>query len=690
MLVRAVVLICVSVTALAQPTYFGGRVPLTNTRYAAGTATPLLTAHGAVQFWSAAHNVRMSLPGQQVARPLLDGADGDAVWSGTRYLVAASSANALRARFVDATGNAGETFTLADPASGPRLARDGDRLLMLYRNGNGIQWATVTDAGASDPQPLAASARDYDLVANAALLATDDGVKLLKLDGNGNVMSEARVSDAAERVALASDGRDFLALWSRGGAVEGAFVRENGTIETPFAVASGASAMSLAWNGSAYQLAYDEKGTPRVVDVPASMGLASFRNTMIAANEQSLAGTASTANAALVVWNERGDARIGLRTQNGAWRERLLATGERAVDAATDGIGFIVVTQNDDGWVAALLDESGTTLRQSPRVPFTAHAVASTASGHAVIGTNGGAVVAARVNPDGSVLTPVTLQADAGDPAIASDGASYLAVWETAAKAIEGVRLSPDAQRLDAEDIALWESNGEDPAAGFNGDRYVVAFRSGTYVKARRVTREGAVVMELVQTGRVDGDGPRDIGLTRVGEQMAVTWWDHTAQVLMMDGQWDVQTSESFPARSGSAPRLVVLPGGGVAMVQGDLADDAPHHGSARLVFAYGDTVQPASVPEAPRADVVFERGMLLVHWTPSPGASGYRLEYRIDGGPWLEHEGWSDGSATSAAIDPDRVGRYEVRVRAWGNGGVSAYSEGVEVTVSGRRRAVR
>lgn len=680
MLQKAAVLIFLTTTMLAEPVYFGPRVPLTNTRYGAASAAPIVVANdtNVVVFWSAAHNVRL---GTDVARDVLasDG-DADVVWTGERFLVAANSGSTIVGRLLDANGEPlGAPFTIVQNATHPRLARDGHRIVMLYRDAGGIQSLVLSRNGVAQGTALriADGARDYDVAANVAIVNADDGLRIVPLQGG----AASRIGDAAESVSLASDGRDLLALWTRDGELYAAAIR-GGAAEEPLVVDGGnVTAHSVTWDGSAYRAAYVADGEPRMIALTAGSRTAQPAPfaPMTGAAEQSLAATASTANAALIVWNENRDAHAGIRTRGGAWRERMLAANERAVAASDDGNEFVVVTQNDDGWVATVLDERGTTMLRTPRIAFEARGVA----GRIVIGVKGSDVVAARI--DG---TPVVVRASASDPAIALDGTHALAVFETPDGRVEAALLDANAQRVDATDLLIWEDAAADPSVAFDGDRYVVVFSSRGFVKGRRVTRDGKVV-DVMQTGRAGGAAPHAISLTRLGDRMGLTWLDGDAQALVLDG-WDVKTTKSFATRTPSAARFVALPDR-IALVHADVVDGAPYFGSSRLgVSVLGESATPA-LPATPHVTVTNAGGLLHVAWSsPSPMVNGHRVESRIDGGAWTEAEGWTDAGTQSATLTPARSGVYTIRVRAWSDGGTSAYSEPVEITVSGKRRAVR
>jgi hypothetical protein len=415
------------------------------------------------------------------------------------------------------------------------------------------------------------------------------------------------------------------------------------------------------------------------------------------ASEQVLRATASTPNAALLAWNEGGDAHVGLRSRNGVWRERRLASGERAIAAASDATGFVVITENTQGWTASWLDESGATVRQSARVAtFSAHGVALNANDAVVIGTTAGNIAIARVARDGSVSDPVTLRSGAEDPVIATDGTNFLAAWETPADAIEATRIDAALQRLDPVDTVVFESAAEDPAVAFNGHDYVFVWRAAELLRARRVGANGVPVDELVQISRANGGTPHSVKLARIDDGVGLTWSDGRSQLALIDftDGWVVRSARGFEANGAAAPLIVALPDHGVAFAHGATNDLAPHYGSARVMMSIAHAAPPAGAPDAPQATVSKSGSQLRVSWTPpAQTVNGYRVEYRIDGGPWLEHEGWSDAGTNEMLLDPRRSGTYQLRVRAFADGDVSAYSAPVEIAVTasgGKRRAVR
>lgn len=420
--------------------------------------------------------------------------------------------------------------------------------------------------------------------------------------------------------------------------------------------------------------------------------LTNTRYTIDAANapravEQSLVASATAANGTLVLWNEGTAAHLGIRGMNGTWRERALSDGDLAVAAASDGRDFAVITQNDGGWMATLVNGDGVVVEQSDRIDaFRAESAASNGSGFLVAGTDTlGNVVAARVLLDGTVSAPITLRAGAEDPVVTSDGESYLVLWQTLAQTLEGVRLDGNLQRLDATDLMVFDTEAEDPAVAFNGSDYVVVWRGGPYVRGRRVRTDGTMVPEFVQISASDGEPPSNIRLSRLGTRTGLTWFDGRGQAVVLEG-WRVQTVENFDTAIG--PLLTEFPNGAVALLRNDLSAGEPHYGSRRILTSLAHPAPP-SAPQPPRVQLTANGSRLEVQWDVQP-VSGYRMEVSIDGGPWLEYDAWVDGHLASTHLEVPRSGKYGVRMRAFGDGGVSAYSEPVETTIVLRRRAVR
>jgi hypothetical protein len=136
-------------------------------------------------------------------------------------------------------------------------------------------------------------------------------------------------------------------------------------------------------------------------------------------------------------------------------------------------------------------------------------------------------------------------------------------------------------------------------------------------------------------------------------------------------------------------PRLERVPGG-VAYIASSVQDSAPHDGTSRIVTAIAKA-SPVPPPDAPHVGVKVQNGNIVIDWTaPAGTVNGYRLEYRVDDDSWNEYEQWFGPGVQRKSIRKPSFGtQFTFRVRAFNDGGASAYSAPA-VTSPSRRRAVR
>ena len=82
----------------------------------------------------------------------------------------------------------------------------------------------------------------------------------------------------------------------------------------------------------------------------------------------------------------------------------------------------------------------------------------------------------------------------------------------------------------------------------------------------------------------------------------------------------------------------------------------------------------------------------LTIAWTPPPATvNGYRVEYRVDDGSWIELEKWFTAGEVGTSIRKRTPGTtIAARVRAFNDGGASDYSNINTPKPPVRRRAVR
>jgi len=88
------------------------------------------------------------------------------------------------------------------------------------------------------------------------------------------------------------------------------------------------------------------------------------------------------------------------------------------------------------------------------------------------------------------------------NPAVATDGDIYLAVWQNAVGGgeIYAARISRDGALLDQTGIpvAIPPRSGEKPQVAWTGDRFVVVWQNGEEIRATAISRDGAILGEEV------------------------------------------------------------------------------------------------------------------------------------------------------------------------------------------------
>jgi photosystem II stability/assembly factor-like uncharacterized protein len=159
-----------------------------------------------------------------------------------------------------------------------------------------------------------------------------------------------------------------------------------------------------------------------------------------------------------------------------------------------------------------------------------------------------------------------------GRQAIASDGSSFLLVWQqdrepnnNRCTAIYAARISPQGEVLDPLGIVVSTGNEEvgPPSVIFDGTRYLLVWaaqRSGVYeIYASRLSTEGEVLDQegKVMTSGADPKPYRMIGLAYDGEQAMVTWRTDGDQIraarLSTTEPQNLDNLEGFPV-AGEGP----------------------------------------------------------------------------------------------------------------------------------------
>lgn len=535
-------------------------------------------------------------------------------------------------------------------------------------------------------------------------------------------------SASYEATSIAWTGTRYDVAYVIGGAVQAVHVAPNGIVTRgPSTPARGFAWTSVGSAGGRTLVAWSESRHvfPAVVQNwegvnPSPFGGAVWLRELAftrfgtegvvaahAATEQTLVTAASALDATLLVWTERtGEGEslwYGVRGRNGSWVEQKIAPDARRAYAASDGQEFMLVTSAPTGAVATHVSAEGQLLNQLTLPALTPSGVAWNGERYATIGYDANAnLVAVLFRPtsvlSGSVVIRPADSGRVGDPAIASDGRSFLATWLTRSPCqgscpinVRAVRLDAALSRTDTNELSFPTEAASELKAAWNGRNYGIAVINHSQVRLYRIPARGdalpaATVYEAVGTGQ------QGLSLNVYGERWAIGWRDaenatnHVA-VVANDATVMSRQAHDVGRASSSGPVLLAAPGNLLAYVASVTNDDAPHHGAERVLMRI-DT--PLRVPGAPRLDAHLAGEDVLLEWTlPAGPVSGYRVEYRINDGSWNELEGWLEPHERSGALTAlPRNASYTFRVRAWSEAGTSAYSNEMAITIGGRRRA--
>lgn len=640
------------------------------------------------------------------------------------------------------------------------------RSLVVGRDGKSI--------GAS-PTILASGGTGHAVARNGdgfvAVLSDDAGIRAISLDRQGRIVSERALPvtrDSYRPVALASNGTKSMAVWCDRESVTAAIIDENGNFGTPLVIdttMSQATAPAVIWTGGGWTVAYEGPGGNQALrtrvaqldwtgqrvltteESPEGRGsptlavlgdrvLAAWRSVSIAdgsasvvelplaqntprvatysAMPQSMLATATSADATLIVWSERVDGRIslrsGLRRHDGSWNERELATFAPEVYlralAASDGRQFVIVPLGPSAPQMIRLDENGRPVGSPVTLPIRPDLMAWNGTHYALVGWWQQQPNAVLLKPSGELSSSITIpEITFNATALASDGNGFfLAGDELDCPFIlcipvspRGVRLGPDLQRIDASDIIFSDEYGvgQVESAVWNGSEYVLLYGGDDGYSLSRVPSSPAASIE---TSTIPGGMRLTSMVARSDGSLAIaglpypTTVDGINRVFVRNANgtllrsFEIEKTSPFVSRT----HLAALPNGGFAYLSSRVQDAAPHHGTSHVMMAIAQSSLPPR-PGAPYVDARLEGNNISVDWTAASGTvNGYRLEYRVDDGSWNELDQWfSPGSFHTNIRRPAFGTKFAIRMRAFNDGGVSAYSAAA-VTNPGRRRAVR
>ena len=773
-------------TLLAQTPHFGEAVPQTHTRYGAFGAEPRLVTNGQSAFllWADDAKVRITklIDGERRAgRPVLDVDRGwfDVVWTGSHFLVAAYDRrfanDEIRGRLLDANGEPiGESFTITQYLGRPRLAFDGSRVLMLYGYVPGtneyltgfmfMRFLGVDGRPVADPAnaQLSLVQRGMDVAVAAggpgfvAATATNVSVEIKPMspEAVGVVWPLAATETMPRRVAVASDGRNALVVWTNGDqAAELATARQDGLVSGRMSIpgTQGATSVAAAWNGTKWVVSTITSGklTTHLIDGAGAQALAqsnahaessvtvaslngrtfaAWRGTgtgqpvlvrdvsqnnngetaAFGAAKQTLQTATASHDASLIVWSETRDGRrtlhAGARSASGSWRENRIGEDDDAPLAASNGSLFLVIKKSASGWSAVTLTpDLQVTASTEIMNAFTPTGITWDGTGWVVIGISAQSnVYAARVMPWGAVsasflIAEHTSNSETANARIMWSGDGYLAVWQDSNCMVvcDVYKFVLHGTRLTKE---LQRVDAQPLLLAPNlADSPDLYWDGSRYV----IFWSNAGILQT-RTMRTNASGSGISTVTGVNidtNQLRVTPTSYGAAITSNDGEVLLIRDGALVTRyelgePHTADALVSV-GAEVLYVQATAKDAMPYHGASHVFLSAGGVLPPNDVPDPPkfsRASMEDDGNVMLLQWkAPVDPVNGYRIEYRVNDGVWNELDQWFDAATTSMSIRPWLDGaRYHFRIRAYSNAGVSEYSMPATVRATNRRRAMR
>ena len=416
---------------------------------------------------------------------------------------------------------------------------------------------------------------------------------------------------------------------------------------------------------------------------------------------QALRAAAASDDAALVVWSEWSDRRAvlraGVRTRDGQWSEYEIPATPQAyiVSAASDGEGFIVVVSSVTNTSEAIfLDENGRPTGQRVQVPAEIHGAASNGSRYVLVQADDDARL---LSPDGTLSAPIDLGVSWVGMNIISNGNGFLLTgigpdcgyWPCRTFEPRALRLDANLQRVGTE--LVLDAAGDDaiPGAVWTGSEYVVVWNSPAGVGFARISPDPSIAPS---TQRVpipmfaSAVAPANGGVA----VLDIRNFAHEVKFFTSGGALVRTEGIERTATTGSSASHLVPLGDALAYFSSPILRDAPYYGTPRLSMAVIANA-PAEAPAAPQLTLRSESSRFILEWTaPFEAVNGYRVEYRIDDGSWIELERWFTAGETTIGIRRPSFGTaFLFRVRAFNDAGSSPYSNQAAVRTR-KMRAVR
>ena len=447
---------------------------------------------------------------------------------------------------------------------------------------------------------------------------------------------------------------------------------------------------------------------------PVSFEAATSVAASFTANEQTLSGIESSSRGTLVVWQERGSARttlyVGFRALDGRWSEREIASAlprdcfycyEESINSSLAGNGeeFLLQVFTAAGHSLRRLDAEGNPLGEPFTLPFFPQHILPAGRDYLLI--HGDRSVA-RMTPSGTIAANAQLPAVVGQAsafAASSSGGMITARIERTyvnhyprVVGLSVVRLDRDLNPIDTTPIRLAadDQSLQTPAVGWDGRQWVVAWIGREGGMAAQIAESGPANPKVVQLG--EGRAAQFV-IEAVPGAAAILWRQprevNRVTFLRHDGTATppLVVSASDADDGLESGDIAPLPNGDLAYVESSLQEGAPFESTKRVMFRVLSGAPLPAKPAAPHLTTeLLPSGEALLTWTAPPQpVHGFRVEARIDDGPWTEVAPLLDRDARAYRVTLTPGSRYAFRIRAWNEAGPGAWS-----SAGKRRRAVR
>ena len=620
------------------------------------------------------------------------------------------------------------------------------RLVILDADGRPLGAPRVVVAG-SDRYAIASNGREFLLAARAGGLE----IRTLRFDQNGALVSEQSVpSDRWWPLAIASDGERYL-VWA--GNDEGVLlINADGSLQRSLRLTErDGDPVSAAWNGKRWVLATEWKiiEIDRDATAERSRESASFLTDLACVNERCYAaflpthyseGTSqydpiaiqelplaaherqsmhslqarhqriltavSSSDATLVLWVDgtqypRTTLRGGIRRRDGRWREfdvplTIPTRKDRAI-AASDGKGFVVVM---DDSVLLRFDSEGQLLSAKQFFPESIYSIASNGRDYVLVFDF---ETLRLLSPAGDLGDPVT--PDAPDyrggwwiADIASDGEGFLTLWNLSvfcgipescgSRTLAAIRFGPKLELRGAGTQVV--SSSYRGSLVWTGKQYVALW---SYSSNDTMMADVDVTGAFRNVRKLD-DKAQAVRSTRFHSGAAIL--TSKKEVLFLDAEGRITDRASLASdvtawTDHETEALVELPDGSLAHLFNASSAEPAIPDAIRLTMSVTSGALPPRA-DGPPARVYFDGQTIFFDWdAPPQTVTGYRVEYRIDDGEWIEIERLFEPEDRSTTfVPPPDAESVALRVRAWNDAGLGAFSSGVVTISTPRRRSTR